>query len=210
MKIGAKISFFNAEMRTKRLEKGWSQKELGEAAGLTQTAIGAIETLKPRRPTPALKRNLIKIADALDCQVEDIFPIDYINALEYGNLPKKSTYIKIRDIRLDQLEEGRYKEELALPAAEDLTIEKLKCDEIREALDTLPPRERMIIESYFGFSGNPGKTFEDVGRELGITRERVRQIMAQGLSRLRHPKIRRKLRQYKPGKPPEIDFWWEV
>jgi RNA polymerase primary sigma factor len=71
---------------------------------------------------------------------------------------------------------------------------------LREHLDSvlngLPPREVRILQLRYGLLDGQAYTLEDVGRKMGVTRERVRQIEAQALSRLRHPTIRRKLREY--------------
>lgn len=71
---------------------------------------------------------------------------------------------------------------------------------LREHLDLvlngLPPREVRILQLRYGLLDGQAYTLEEVGRKMGVTRERVRQIEAQALSRLRHPAIRRKLREY--------------
>jgi RNA polymerase primary sigma factor len=71
---------------------------------------------------------------------------------------------------------------------------------LREHLDVvlngLPPREVRILQLRYGLLDGQAYTLEEVGRKMGVTRERVRQIEAQALSRLRHPAIRRKLREY--------------
>lgn len=58
------------------------------------------------------------------------------------------------------------------------------------------PREVRILQLRYGLLDGQAYTLEEVGRKMGVTRERVRQIEAQALSRLRHPAIRRKLREY--------------
>ncbi len=67
---------------------------------------------------------------------------------------------------------------------------------LEEVLLNLPPREVRILQLRYGLLDGQAYTLEEVGRKMGVTRERVRQIEAQALSRLRHPAIRRKLREY--------------
>jgi len=60
----------------------------------------------------------------------------------------------------------------------------------------LPPREVRILQLRYGLLDGKSYTLEVVGRKMGVTRERVRQIEAQAISRLRHPAIKRRLRDY--------------
>jgi RNA polymerase primary sigma factor len=64
---------------------------------------------------------------------------------------------------------------------------------LHEVLNGLPPREVRILQLRYGFFDGQAYTLEEVGRKMGVTRERVRQIESQALSRLLHPSIRRKL-----------------
>jgi RNA polymerase primary sigma factor len=63
-------------------------------------------------------------------------------------------------------------------------------------LHTFRTRERGVIESRFGLIDGYPRTLEEVGREFGLTRERIRQIESKALSKLRHPSRSRKLRDF--------------
>ena len=69
-------------------------------------------------------------------------------------------------------------------------------DEIVSVLRTLGARERGVLELRFGLTDGQPRTLEEVGREFGVTRERIRQIEAKTLSKLRHPSRAQKLRDY--------------
>jgi RNA polymerase primary sigma factor len=69
-------------------------------------------------------------------------------------------------------------------------------EQIEEALQKLPERERRIIQLRYGLYDGQYRTLEEVGREFGITRERIRQIEARVLRKLRHPHYGRNLRGY--------------
>lgn len=86
-------------------------------------------------------------------------------------------------------------DEEAPPPDETATYNLLK-EHLEEVLNGLPPREVRILQLRYGLLDGQAYTLEEVGRKMGVTRERVRQIEAQALSRLRHPTIRRKLREY--------------
>lgn len=66
-----------------------------------------------------------------------------------------------------------------------ITQQEIVRDEVREAVATLPPRERKILELRFGMNNNQPHTLEQIGEEFGISRERVRQLQNVALSRLR-------------------------
>jgi len=68
--------------------------------------------------------------------------------------------------------------------------------EIVSVLQTLSARERRVVELRFGLMDGQTRTLEEVGREFGITRERIRQIEAKTLSKLRHPSRAQRLRDY--------------
>lgn len=69
-------------------------------------------------------------------------------------------------------------------------------EQIDNALEKLPERERRIIQLRYGLHDGHYRTLEEVGREFGITRERIRQIEARALRKLRHPHYGRGLRGY--------------
>lgn len=79
---------------------------------------------------------------------------------------------------------------------EDEIARELLKEHLRSILRTLPDRERRIIELRFGLNGRRGLTLEETGAELGLTRERIRQIERKVLAKLRHPSLARKLEAY--------------
>jgi len=83
-----------------------------------------------------------------------------------------------------------------MPAPDDSATHNLLKEHIYSVLDGLPPREVRILQLRYGLIDGESYTLEEVGRKMGVTRERVRQIEAQALSRLRHPNVQRKLREY--------------
>ncbi|MBM3152668.1 MAG: sigma-70 family RNA polymerase sigma factor [Chloroflexi bacterium] len=83
----------------------------------------------------------------------------------------------------------------AAPPDDTATYNLLR-EHLSDVLSGLPPREVRILQLRYGLLDGQAYTLEEVGRKMGVTRERVRQIEAQALSRLRHPTVRRKLRDY--------------
>jgi RNA polymerase primary sigma factor len=91
---------------------------------------------------------------------------------------------------------GDFIQDEEVPAPDDTATYNLLREHLGNVLDGLPPREVRILQLRYGLLDGQAYTLEEVGRKMGVTRERVRQIEAQALSRLRHPAVRRKLREY--------------
>jgi RNA polymerase primary sigma factor len=91
---------------------------------------------------------------------------------------------------------GDFIQDEEVPAPDETATYNLLREHLDSVLNGLPPREVRILQLRYGLLDGQAYTLEEVGRKMGVTRERVRQIEAQALSRLRHPAIRRKLREY--------------
>jgi len=83
----------------------------------------------------------------------------------------------------------------ALPPVDAATKRLLK-EQISEVLSTLTPREQRVLQLRFGLEDGRSRTLEEVGKEFNVTRERIRQIEAKALRKLRHPSRSRKLKDY--------------
>jgi RNA polymerase primary sigma factor len=87
-------------------------------------------------------------------------------------------------------------EDVDAPEAGELVDRQLMADQLRHALDALTPREATIMSMRFGlYDGNP-HTLDEIGKALGLTRERIRQLEKQSLSKLRHPSRAQPLLDY--------------
>ena len=91
---------------------------------------------------------------------------------------------------------GDFIEDESIPAPVDSASRRLLQEQMSEILNDLPERERRVLSMRFGLEDGTSQTLEDVGKEFNITRERVRQIEARALRKLRHPLQSRKLRDY--------------
>jgi RNA polymerase primary sigma factor len=78
----------------------------------------------------------------------------------------------------------------------EAATQQLLREQVDSVLESLNGRERRVLELRFGLVDGRARTLEEVGREFGVTRERVRQIEAIALRKLRHPSRSRKLRGY--------------
>jgi RNA polymerase primary sigma factor len=91
---------------------------------------------------------------------------------------------------------GDFIEDKESPAPTTTVTQNLLREQLQDVLGSLPPREVRILQLRYGLLDGQSYTLEEVGRKMGVTRERVRQIEAQALSRLRHPSHRRILVDY--------------
>ena len=82
------------------------------------------------------------------------------------------------------------------PAPAEAASFALMKEQLMEVLDTLTPREEKVLRLRFGLDDGHQRTLEEVGREFNVTRERIRQIEAKALRKLRHPSRSKKLRDY--------------
>ena len=78
----------------------------------------------------------------------------------------------------------------------EATTKQLMLENVEEVLATLTDREAKVLKMRFGLHGAKALTLEEVGREFGVTRERIRQIESKALRKLRHPSRRKKLQDY--------------
>ena len=91
---------------------------------------------------------------------------------------------------------GDFVEDTAADSPADLAIQMILREEIDEALGSLKDREREVLELRFGLEDNRSRTLEEVGQRFGVTRERIRQIEASALRKLRVPSVSQKLRDF--------------
>lgn len=83
-----------------------------------------------------------------------------------------------------------------IPEPEDVASKQLLREQVRNALEFLGDRERQVLEMRFGLKDGKDHTLEEVGKEFGVTRERIRQIEAKALRKLRHPSRSKILRDH--------------
>ncbi len=97
---------------------------------------------------------------------------------------------------IEDAELGDFVEDEDSPTPEEVASEDLLKDDLVEILNALPPRESKVLKLRYGLLGYASHTLKEVGIKMGVTRERVRQIEAQALRRLRDPRLKDRLQDY--------------
>ena len=82
------------------------------------------------------------------------------------------------------------------PAPQDSVAYTLLREQLEDVMNTLTPREAKVLKLRFGLEDGKARTLEEEGKEFDVTRERIRQIEAKALRKLRHPSRSKKLKDY--------------
>ena len=135
-----------------------------------------------REPTPE------EIADAMKIDVSKVHEI-----LKISQEPT-SLETPVGDEEDSHL--GDFIQDTTQPTPYDSTSRQLLKEQMEEVLSTLSDREKRVLIYRFGLDDGRAKTLEEVGKTFGVTRERIRQIEAKALRKLRHPSRSKKLKDY--------------
>jgi RNA polymerase sigma factor (sigma-70 family) len=183
--IGFQIGAFNWRLRRAREAKGWSRAELARQCGMFPGVVGDAEKL---RRVSANARE--KMALALGVPEDVLFPGE-IDALPKDGPPQIELSLTREDVQ-----------SLSEPDAHQEMTEGAEREALRGqlvgAMETLSPRQQRIMRLRFGLDDGSLRTLDEVAHEFGVGRERIRQIEAQALRKLRHPSRTKGLRDYVP------------
>ena len=135
-----------------------------------------------REPTPD------EIANELDMPVERV--------MEIQKIAQDPVSLETPIGEEDDSHLGDFIQDEDSPAPHDSAAYTLLTEQLEEVMNTLTPREAKVLKLRFGLEDGKARTLEEVGREFMVTRERIRQIEAKALRKLRHPSRSKKLRDY--------------
>ena len=135
-----------------------------------------------REPTPE------EIAKEMDLSVEKV--------LEIQKIAQDPVSLDTPIGEEDDSHLGDFIQDDDSPAPQDSVAYTLLREQLEEVMNTLTPREAKVLKLRFGLEDGKSRTLEEVGREFMVTRERIRQIEAKALRKLRHPSRSKKLKDY--------------
>ena len=135
-----------------------------------------------REPTPE------EIAKEMDMSVEKV--------MEIQKIAQDPVSLETPIGEEDDSHLGDFIQDEDSPAPQDAASYTLLREQLEEVMKTLTPREAKVLKLRFGLDDGKARTLEEVGKEFDVTRERIRQIEAKALRKLRHPSRSKKLRDY--------------
>ena len=135
-----------------------------------------------RGPTPE------EIAKEMDMSVEKV--------MEIQKIAQDPVSLETPIGEEDDSHLGDFIQDEDSPAPQDAASYTLLREQLEEVMKTLTPREAKVLRLRFGLDDGKARTLEEVGKEFDVTRERIRQIEAKALRKLRHPSRSKKLRDY--------------
>ena len=135
-----------------------------------------------REPTPE------EIAKEMDMSVEKV--------MEIHKIAQDPVSLETPIGEEDDSHLGDFIQDEDSPAPQDAASYTLLREQLEEVMKTLTPREAKVLRLRFGLDDGKARTLEEVGKEFDVTRERIRQIEAKALRKLRHPSRSKKLRDY--------------
>ena len=171
-------------------------RSIADQSRTIRIPVHMVETInklirKIRKLTQELGRepNYMEIGNELSLSSERVEEI--MDLFRHEPISLETPIGEDKDSRL-----GDVVEDYDSPAPIEIASQQLLKDQIDKVLDQLTPREKRVIQLRFGLEGGHTQTLEEVGQEFNVTRERIRQIEAKALRKLRHPSRSRKFRDY--------------
>jgi len=168
-------------------------RSIADQARTIRIPVHMIETInKLMRVHKQLLQELGRDPTPEEIAEEIHLPVERVNAVLRLSQQPVSMQAKVGESDGDN-EFGDFIEDKEARDPMELTAMNLLRDKLKDVLDTLNPREREVLEQRFGLGDGAGRTLEEVGKQFQVTRERIRQIEAKALRKLRHPTRIRKL-----------------
>ncbi len=121
-------------------------------------------------------------------------PVDKVRTIRKTSLEPVSLETPVGQEEDSQL--GDFIEDSKVLAPSDAASHQMLREQVEQVLNQLTERERRVLQLRFGLEDGHSRTLEEVGKEFGVTRERIRQIEVKALRKLRHPRLGKKLRDY--------------
>lgn len=182
----------NARLVDARKDRGLNGQDMAQACHISRNRLREIENL---RVIPS-EDEIIKFACILEKAIDDLFPEELLSAIGAGVFARRK--VELSTPQVISLTEAQHQGLLTYGDGEmtDEIDRKLLEDQIGEVLATLQPRQQKVLKLRFGLEDGPSLSLTEAGKELNVTKERIRQIEAKALRNLRHPSRTRGLEDF--------------
>jgi len=170
-------------------------RAIADQARTIRIPVHMVETInKLIRVSRQLVQRLGREPTAEEIAAEMEIPSDRVEEIQRIAQEPVSLETPIGEEEDSQL--GDFLEDKDLPSPEEAAASQILREQLDEMLDDLTDREREVLRLRFGLEDGHAHTLEEVGRRFGVTRERIRQIEAKALRKLRHPSRSKKLKDF--------------
>lgn len=170
-------------------------RAIADQARTIRIPVHMVETInKLIRVSRQLVQRLGREPSAEEIAAEMEIPSDRVEEIQRIAQEPVSLETPIGEEEDSQL--GDFLEDKDLPSPEEAAASQILREQLDEMLDDLTDREREVLRLRFGLEDGHAHTLEEVGRRFGVTRERIRQIEAKALRKLRHPSRSKKLKDF--------------
>ncbi len=170
-------------------------RAIADQARTIRLPVHMVETInKTARVTRVLTQQLGRDPTTEEIANEMNMPVEKIMEIQRTAQDPVSLETPIGEEEDSHL--GDFIEDSTYPQPAEKVEQSMIREQLFQVLSTLTPREEKVIRMRYGLDDNKTRTLEEVGQEFGVTRERIRQIEAKALRKLRHPKRREKLKGF--------------
>jgi RNA polymerase sigma factor (sigma-70 family) len=182
-RIGMKVRLFNWSLDRAIKAKGWKRMEAAKACGVSLNTLYWWLAFK----SYPKEHKRMDVSIVLGVPEDIIFP-EAIEGFRITKQPEAVSFGKEEAVALGLCSQEVDPEQVAIQASLQ--------ESLQEAMQGLREREKLVVKLRFGLEGEEPLTLVDVGAVLGVTQERIRQIEAKALRKLRHPSWSGPLRSY--------------
>ncbi len=170
-------------------------RAIADQARTIRIPVHMVETInKLSRTTRMLVQKLGRDPTPEELSEEMDLPLDRV--IEIQRISQDPVSLEMPVGEEDDSHLGDFLEDEKSKAPQDFAESGLLREQLAAVLNTLTPREEMVIRLRYGLDDAHPRTLEDVGKEFGVTRERIRQIEAKALRKLRHPNRSKRLKDF--------------
>lgn len=186
-KLNTKTRYYNGWLIEEEKKRGMNSVQMAKFIGIGYASYCSVRSLRSYPNQSGYSKVLQKICSKLDLDFNKVFP-EWLKEVIDNRDPSVTVYERNYEVNKLSLDRGNmFAIGPGMDEVEEEIDREILSKKIGDSLDTLDSRERKVLEMRFGLNGETIKTFEEVGKVFNVTRERIRQVEAKALRKMRHP-----------------------